>query len=80
MPRKKKSRRGQFTAFIAREGNGFVALCPELDVVSEGDTVDEARANLQEALELFLETASPEEIEQRLYGEVYVTRLEVAVG
>ena len=56
----------QFTAIIEREDEGFVALCPELDVASQGDTIEEARANLQEALELFLETASPEEIDQRL--------------
>ena len=56
----------QFTAIIERENEGFVALCPELDVASQGDTIEEARANLQEALELFLETASPEEIDQRL--------------
>jgi len=56
----------QFTAIIEREHQGYVALCPELDVASQGDTIEEARANLREALELFLETASPEEIRQRL--------------
>jgi predicted RNase H-like HicB family nuclease len=70
----------QFTAIIERENEGFVALCPELDVASQGDTIEEARANLQEALELFLETASPGEIDQRLRNEVYVTRVEVAIG
>jgi len=70
----------QFTAIIEREGEGFVALCPELDIASQGDTIEEARANLQEALELFLETASPAEIDQRLRNEVYVTRVEVAIG
>ncbi len=70
----------KLTAIIEREGNGFVALCPELDVASQGDTVDEARKNLQEALELFFETASPEEIKERLHEEVYVTYVEVAVG
>ena len=70
----------QFTAVIEREDEGFVALCPELDVASQGDTIEEARANLQEALELFLETASPEEIDRRLRNEVYVTRVEVAIG
>lgn len=68
------------TAIIEREGNGYVALCPEVDVVSQGRTVDEARKNLQEALELFFETASPEEIKERLHNEVYVTHVEVAVG
>ena len=67
-------------AIIEREGDGFVALCPELDVASQGLTVDEARKNLQEALELFFETASREEIKERLHEEVYVTHVEVAVG
>jgi predicted RNase H-like HicB family nuclease len=56
----------QFTAIIEREDDGFVATCPELDIVTQGDTVEEARENLQEALELFFETASCGEIEQRL--------------
>ena len=59
----------KLTAIIEREGDGFVALCPELDIASQGDTVDEARKNLQEALELFFETASPGEIKERLHEE-----------
>jgi len=55
----------ELTAIIESEADGYVALCPELDVASQGDTVLEARSNLQEALELFLETASETEIEQR---------------
>ena len=70
----------KLTAIIEREGNGFVSLCPELDVASQGDTIDEAKKNLQEALELFFETASPEEVKIRLHDEVYVTQVEVAVG
>ena len=70
----------QLTAFIEREGDGYVSLCPELDIASQGDTIAEARENLREALELFFETASPEEIQSRMHEEVYVTRLEVAVG
>ncbi len=73
-------RKREYTAIIEREDDGYVALCPELDVASQGDTVDEARRNLTEAVELFLEAASPEEIEQRAKSEVYVTRFEVAVG
>lgn len=69
-----------FTAIIEREQNGFVALCPEFDIASQGDTVSEARTNLKEAVELFLETAAPSEIERRLSGEVYVTQIEVAIG
>jgi predicted RNase H-like HicB family nuclease len=70
----------QLTAFIEREGTGYVSLCPELDIASQGDTIEEARDNLREALELFFETASPEEIQIRLHDEVYVTRMEIAVG
>ena len=68
------------TAIVEREADGYVALCPEVDVASQGDTVAEARANLAEALTLFFETASPEEIDRRLRGEIYVTQVEVAVG
>lgn len=68
------------TAIIEREGDGYVSLCPEVDIASQGTSVEEARANLHEALELFFETASPEEIKQRLHGEVFVTSIEVAVG
>lgn len=70
----------QLTAIIEREGDGFVALCPELDIASQGDSIEQARENLREALELFFETASATEIKSRLHGEVYVTQLEVAVG
>jgi predicted RNase H-like HicB family nuclease len=65
----------QVTAIIEREGDGYVALCPELDVASQGDTIESARNNLQEAVELFLETADPAEIERRSHSELFVTRL-----
>ena len=70
----------QLTAIIEREGDGYVSLCPELDIASQGDTIEEARENLQEALELFFETASPSEVQPRFHEEVYVTRVEVAIG
>ena len=70
----------QVTAIIEREGDGYVALCPDVDVASQGASIDEARTNLQEALELFFETADESEIKTRLHTEVLVTRLEVAVG
>lgn len=68
----------QFTAVIEREGDGYVSLCPELDVASQGDTVEEARRNLQEALDLLFETASEIELAERLRAEVYVTSVSVA--
>ena len=70
----------QLTAIIGREDNGYVALCPELDIASQGDTVESARINLVEALELFFEAADPSEVARRLHGEVFVTRVEVMVG
>jgi predicted RNase H-like HicB family nuclease len=57
----------QFTALIEREGDGYVSLCPELDIASQGDTIKEAHENLREALELFFETASPAEIQRRVF-------------
>ena len=70
----------QMTAIIQAEGDGFVALCPELDIASQGDTVEAARDNLREALEGFFECASASEIEERLGGPVFVTQVEVAGG
>ena len=69
----------QMTAIIERDGDYYVALCPELDIASQGESVSEARANLKEALELFYETASEGEIRRRLHDEIYVTQIEVAV-
>ena len=70
----------RLTALIQREGDGFVALCPELDIASQGDTIEAARDNLREALELFFECASPGEVQQRLADDVFVTQVEVAGG
>ncbi len=70
----------RLTAIIQREGDGYVAPCPELDIASQGDTVEGARANLTEAVELFFESADQSEIEGRLHGEVFVTNLDIAVG
>ncbi|MEO5742461.1 MAG: type II toxin-antitoxin system HicB family antitoxin [Vicinamibacterales bacterium] len=70
----------QLTAIIERKGNAYVALCPELDIASQGDTVEAARTNLIEALELFFESADPTEVARPLHGEVFITRVEVAIG
>jgi len=70
----------QLTAIIEREDDAYVALCPELDIASQGDTVELARKNLIEALELFFESADPTEVARRLHSEVFVTRVEVMVG
>lgn len=68
------------TAVLTREADGFVALCPEVDVASQGDTVEEAKANLREAVELFFECASDEEIDERLSSEAFVSSMEVEIA
>jgi predicted RNase H-like HicB family nuclease len=70
----------RLAAIIEREGDGYVALCPEYDVASQGDTIEEARSNLAEALALFFETADASEIERRFQPDVFVTQVEVPVG
>jgi len=70
----------RFTAIIEREDEGFVSLCPELDIASQGASIEEARANLVEALSLFFETAEPYEVSRRFHNEVFVTEVEVPVG
>ena len=69
-----------YTAIIEKDGGIFAALCPELDVASQGSTVEEATANLREAVELFLECADPEEVKRRLRTEVFATRIEARHG
>ena len=69
----------RLTVIIEQEGSGYVAICPELDVVSQGDSVEEAHSNIKEALELFFEAASPEEVDRRFRGDVFVTQVGVAV-
>ena len=70
----------RLTALIEREGDVYVSLCPELDIASQGETVEQARQNLIEALELFFEAADPNEVASRLSSEVFVTSVEVAIG
>lgn len=72
--------KSSYTAVLEREGDMYVALCPELDVVSQGATVEAATANLKEAVELFLECADLDEIKRRSHSEVFVTRFEAIHG
>ena len=57
-----------------------MSLCPELDIASQGDTVEAAKQNLTEAVELFFEVAEPSEMKRRLRTEIFITCLEVAIG
>ena len=70
----------RLTAIIEREDDGFIALCPEFDIASQGTSIEEARTNLVEALTLFFETADPSEVARRYRNEVFVTQVEVPVG
>ena len=70
----------KLTALIENEDDGYIALCPELDIASQGGAVDEARANLKEAVEGFLEVASEEEIRNRLPSEIHIENMEVIVA
>jgi len=69
-----------YTAIVEKEGDMYVALCPELDVASQSASIEQATANLKEAVELFVECADPQEVAKRQHGEVYVTRFEAVHG
>lgn len=70
----------RFTAILSKEEDQYVALCPELDVASQGKSVEEARANLVEALETLFETAPPDEMRTRVRGPVWITSVEIEVA
>lgn len=70
----------KLTAIIEKEGDGYVSLCPDLDIASQGGSMEKARKNLPEAVELFFETADPTEVAKRLPEEVFITSLEITVG
>ncbi len=69
-----------FTAIIQQDNNIYMSFCPELDIASQGDTIQEARKNLAEAIQLFLQEASPNELKERLNSEIYISSLEISVG
>jgi len=70
----------KFTAIIEKDGQWYVAHCPELDIASQGKSVKEARKNLKDAIALFFQHASPSEIANRLHSEVIVTQMVVPIG
>ena len=45
----------KFSSIVTKENDLYVALCPELDVASQGETAEEALRNLKEAIELYFE-------------------------
>ena len=70
----------RLTAIIEREDDAFVSLCPELDIASQGSSVEEAKANLVEALTLFFETADPSEVARRFHSDIFITQVEVPIA
>ena len=70
----------KLTAILREEEDMTVAFTPELDITSQGSTAKEALANLKEAVELFLEVASPAEIEGRLTPDAWITQFEADVA
>jgi len=66
------------TSTIWREDGGYVSLCPELDIASQGGSVEEAAFNLKEAVEAFFMCADENEVARRLTGEVYVSHFEAS--
>lgn len=72
-------RKLEFTAVIEKEDDIYVSLCPQLDIASQGETPEEAKLNLIEALELFFETASESEISKRLHNELEITQIAIKV-
>jgi len=68
----------RLTAIIEREDDAFVSLCPELDIASS--SVEEAKANLVEALTLFFETAEPSEVARRFHSDIFITQVEVPIA
>jgi predicted RNase H-like HicB family nuclease len=66
------------SAIIERGERFYIATCPELDVVSQGSTFEEAKHNIEEAVELFLEVADEHEIARRLSRNVQITKLRIA--
>lgn len=73
-------KRVKLTAIIQKEGKGYVAPCPELDIASQGSSKKQARGNLREAVEGFFDTASASEIKSRLAAKRYIENLEVRVA
>ncbi|MBI5666291.1 MAG: type II toxin-antitoxin system HicB family antitoxin [Nitrospirae bacterium] len=66
---------------IEKDGYGYYAYCPELEgCQTQGDSIEEVMVNIKEAIELYLETLSEEEIKEAISQEILTTSLEVKVA
>lgn len=66
----------QFTAIVERDGHMYVAYCAGLGLKAIGQTISQAREKLAQAIEVFVATASPEEIKRR--DEFYITQIAIS--
>ena len=64
----------KYNVIIQKEDNWYVAKCLDNNVASQGKTIEEALANLKEAIELFYETEKP-----IIPKEIFITTLEVVI-
>lgn len=69
----------RLNAVITREGKFFVAHCVELGVVSQGESIEQAQANLREAVELYIESFGTDDLPDG-QGEIVLYPLEVAIS
>ena len=67
----------QFLVAITKEDDFFIARCPELNVTSQGKTLEEAEENIKEAIELYIESFGTEDLPQQV-SKPYLTFVEVA--
>ncbi|AKB78928.1 hypothetical protein MSHOH_2445 [Methanosarcina horonobensis HB-1 = JCM 15518] len=67
----------QFLVAITKEDNFFIARCPELNVTSQGETLEEAEENIKEAIELYIERFGTEDLSQQV-SKPYLTLVEVS--
>ena len=67
----------QFLVAITKEDDLFVARCPELNVTSQGETLEEAEENIKEAIELYIESFGTEDLSQQV-SKPYLTLVEVS--
>ena len=74
------SRARQMAAIIEREGDGYVPFCPELDIASQGSSIEVARATVIEVRTRFFETAPRSEVARLVLSEVFVTHVEIPIG
>ena len=73
--------RYQLNVILSKDQDGYYAFCPELPGChSQGDNFEDAQNNIREAIELYLETMTSEEIAEVLPRTIITTQMEVQVA